>query len=155
MCVKFVEYNREFFEKSSIWLKDPEIKRLTLTPDISEKEREEWFKRLPQKKDYYIRGIMCGTKPIGAVGIKKIDIINKVGEYWGYIGEKAYIGCGYGAIMILEMEKYARKIGLTKLYLRVADYNARAIKLYEKMGFINESMEIENGIKLLGMIKEL
>lgn len=135
MNVRFVEYDLDFLKLSTIWLSDPEIKMLTCTPDIEEEKQQEWFSQLKHRTDYYIRGLMADKKPIGAVGIKNIDYDNSTGEYWGYIGEKSYIGCGIGKYMVSEMCNTAKIMGLKTLTLRVAKYNERAYALYTKSGF--------------------
>ena len=132
--VSFVEFDHRFLQQSFFWLTDPEIKKLTDTPDISRDRQEQWFRSLPAKKDYYIRGILVGNEPIGAVGIK--NITDSEGEYWGYIGEKNFWGHGIGNLMVGEMIGVAiRKYTLKEIYLKVAIQNLRAIALYKRIGF--------------------
>ena len=140
--IDFVCYDHIFLSMSYQWLTDPETKRLTMTPDITREGQEKWFAGLFERTDYYIRGILSNGKPIGAVGIK--NICGKTGEYWGYIGEKEYRGHGIGHALVDQMCQDAIYMGLTSLYLHVADFNLRAYKLYEQHGFIPE--EIMNGI---------
>lgn len=136
MQIEFVNYDDTFFNKSKYWLADPEIKRLTMTPDLADDEqRLSWFQSLKQRADYLIWGITADKNPIGAVGIKNIDKNAGIGEYWGYIGEKEYIGRGIGRKMVDAMIDNARNIGLNALILKVANYNQRAFSLYIKMGF--------------------
>jgi len=135
MHIVFVEYDNRFFTLSKGWLGDQQIKRLTMTPDTNDVSREQWFKNLKMRDDYYIQGIMVDNIPIGALGIKHIDMEKATGEYWGYIGEKGYIGKGIGHVMVSRMIDQARELGLKALYLHVADYNERAIGLYVKHGF--------------------
>lgn len=148
--IEFVDFDELFLNSSFIWLSDPEIKRLTMTPTISKEDQIEWFKGLKTRSDYYIRGITCDNKPIGAVGIKHIS--NNKGEYWGYIGDKDYIGRGIGKIMMENMCRYGLSIGLKRLFLHVAEFNTRAINLYNSFGF--SVIETNNGVlkmeKVLG-----
>jgi len=130
MNVLFVEYDNRFFVLSKDWLEDQQIKRLTMTPETSESSRKLWFESLRMRKDYYIQGVTVDEVPIGAVGIKHIDLQKATGEYWGYIGEKAYIGKGIGHVMVSQMIDKAKELGLRTMYLRVAEYNERAIRLY-------------------------
>ena len=37
--LSLVEYTEEFLELSWLWLSDPEIKELTMTPDFTKKEQ--------------------------------------------------------------------------------------------------------------------
>lgn len=135
MKVDFNDFERHFFEKSKKWLADSETKRLTLTPDINDDDREKWFLSLPDREDYFIKGISCDGQLIGAVGIKHIDMIELKGEYWGYIGEKSMRGKGIGRQMLLFIEDVAMCKGLNSLYLHVAPFNEMAINLYLKCGY--------------------
>lgn len=135
MNIQFVDYTEEFLLLSKKWLSDPEIKKLTMTPDIDEEKQKLWFDGLKSRDDYYIKGITSDGFPIGAAGIKHISYTDSIGEYWGYIGEKAYIGKGIGKLMITEMLDLGKKLKLKKLYLHVADFNFRAYCLYKKFGF--------------------
>ncbi len=128
MRVEFVKYDEKFLLLSKVWLSDPEIKRLTQTPDIDEEIQREWFKSLGVRNDYYIRGITADDIPIGACGLKHITSIEA--EYWGYIGEKRYIGQGIGNVMLEGMINVARKLRIKELYLNVTTENERAIGLY-------------------------
>ena len=135
MKIRFIEYDETFLHLSKQWLSDPEIKRLTMTPDIDDEAQQRWFEKLNQRKDYLIWGILANEKPIGAVGIKNIDQVAKSGEYWGYIGEKEFIGQGIGRHMVEAMVDHGKNIGLKTLTLKVANYNQRAYVLYKKIGF--------------------
>src|SRR5690554_613069 len=64
------EYDRIMLEKSWEWLNDPEIKQLTLTPEMKKESQDEWFQNLRNRKDYFIVGVWRNDKPIGVVGIK-------------------------------------------------------------------------------------
>lgn len=149
--IQFIKYSHDFLELSKKWLSDPEIKRLTMTPDIQEEEQERWFHGLEQRKDYFIRGITADGNLIGAVGIKHIDFQERTGEYWGYIGEKQYIGRGIGKLMVTQMCREGKKMNLDILYLKVAEYNVRAYQLYLKQGFMKK-YEIDGTIYMFKRI---
>lgn len=128
-----VDYNIIFLDKSWYWLNDPEIKALTMTPDFSKEDQASYFKSLPKKKDYWIKGITENTLPIGAMGLKHINSQNA--EYWGYIGEKEYWGKGIGSFMIEQAINKARELSLNEIYLIVGKQNNKAKELYLKKGF--------------------
>ena len=67
-----VDFSIEFLEKSWEWLNDPVIKALTMTPDFTREDQENFFKNLPYKDDYWIRGITENNLPIGVMGLKHI-----------------------------------------------------------------------------------
>ena len=140
-----VNYDLTFLEKSWEWLNDPEIKALTLTPDFSKEDQLQFYRSLPQKKDYWIRGITENNIPVGAMGLKNIDIGGSSAEYWGYIGEKEFWGKGIGKFILKEAILKARELNLKKIYLKVTTKNTIAKNLYLKMGFKKQSSgEIEH-----------
>lgn len=141
----FCDYNRIFLDKSWEWLHDKEIKILTNTPDFTKQEQLAFFNSLNQKEDYFIKGICINQNPVGAAGLKKIN--NNDAEYWGYIGEKEYWGKGFGVQIIDYMANKAESLSLKSIYLFVIKENSRAIKLYQKKGFIIES-ENEDELKM-------
>ncbi|MBT1714732.1 GNAT family N-acetyltransferase [Enterobacter dykesii] len=137
--LEFVEYDESFLALSWLWLKDPEISVLTMTPEFTKDEQLIFFKSLGERRDYFIRGITYQNKKIGAVGIKNIN--HEKGEYWGYIGEKNYWGQGLGREIMQKIISEARLLGLKKLYLHVNSNNQRAINLYKKEGFVFSSVD--------------
>lgn len=92
MDINFCEFDESFYVLSGKWLQDPEIKKLTMAKEITEEERRKWFHSLQSRDDYYIEGIKMGEKSIGVAGMKHIDTVHSIGEYFGYIGEKKYLG---------------------------------------------------------------
>lgn len=149
--IEFKEFDKRMFELSQKWLSDPEIKELTLTPDTTLDERIKWFYSLKNRTDYLAKGVFINGIPIGVVGLKQIDYINKTGEYFGYIGEKAFIGHGIGKEMISYIFDVGKVIGLQNIFLNVSVNNSRAIRLYDKSGF---SIVLKNG-NIIMMNKEL
>jgi RimJ/RimL family protein N-acetyltransferase len=133
VSIEIINYSDEFLRKSWFWLRDPEIKELTLTPSFSEDTQKQWFKSLSSLKDYYIKGILINEEAAGAFGLKHIT--EETAEFWGYIGERKYWGQGFGSIILTEAIKYAKVIKLKSLYLKVSDSNIRAINLYISHGF--------------------
>ena len=129
----FSQFDERFLKRSWEWLQDPEIKRLTMTPDFTRDQQRSWFNRLPETKDYMIWGLLCGDAPIGAAGLKHITA--KDAEYWGYIGEREYWGTGLGGEMMQFAIEKAGALGLRGLYLTVHKDNVRAVALYAKAGF--------------------
>lgn len=145
----FVPYNHTFCDLSWKWLNDPEIKRLTLTPDFSHEQQVAWFNTLHLRRDYEIWGIEYSDIPIGAVGMKHINFIKKDAEYFGYIGDKQFWSRGIGNLMMLFIKHEAFKKNLKSLYLHVANNNIRAIKLYVKHSFVNTTHTLADDIILM------
>jgi RimJ/RimL family protein N-acetyltransferase len=79
---------------------------------------------------------------IGFVILGKIDQEHLSGSYRIGIENPAYWGRGYGTEVTRLMLRYAfETLGLHRIGLRVADYNARAARCYEKSGFRLEGVE--------------
>jgi RimJ/RimL family protein N-acetyltransferase len=133
MKIDHIVYTRETLDRSSTWLRDPEIKALTSTPAFSREDQIKWFERLPGRADYRAWTLRANGNPIGAFGIK--NIIDDCGEYWGYIGEKDHWGKGIGRHMLCAAVEEARRIPLRTLLLRVHYSNFRAVNLYIAYGF--------------------
>ena len=142
--LSFGRFDEIFLEKSWHWLRDPEIKRLTMSPDFTWEEQLRWFARLPGQSDYLIWGVACNGVPIGVLGLK--HVARGEAEYWGYIGEPEYWGAGLGGEMMRFIFSQAKKTGLNELYLKVHRDNARAIRLYARFGFktVSEDKEVVN-----------
>lgn len=132
--IKIIKFSKKLLNKTWIWLKDSEIKALTMTPDFSKRQQLKWFKELKNNKKYFVKGIEYNKERIGVVGLKNIN--NCEAEYFGYIGEKKYWGLGIGKEMLKYIENYCRKNKLKKIYLKVLKGNKRAFLLYQSFGYI-------------------
>ncbi len=135
--VAFVDFDKSFLKISYKWLNNAKIKKLTMTPDFTEKDQLVWYNSLKDNKSYKIWGVKYGKTPIGVCGLKKIT--DTEAEYWGYIGDDKYWGKGIGRLMMEHTFSYSRQIGLKRLYLNVWRENDRAIHLYKKLQFKEES----------------
>ena len=133
--LQLVEYDRGFLDMSWIWLNDKQLKYLTMTPEFSREEQQAFFKNLPKRKDYFIKGVTYKEIPIGACGLK--NIAGDQAELWLYIGDKEYWGKGLGEKIMLLLEKEAVSLNVRKIYLKVLKENKAAIGLYEKLNYID------------------
>lgn len=135
-AISFVEYDELVLQQSWGWLNDPEIKKLTATPDFTEEQQKKWFSNLKVANDYFVRGIKYGDEIIGVVGIKNIEKTLKKGEYFGYIGEKKYWGKGLSIEILSNICFIAKNdLKLETLCLNVSTENIRAMRAYENFGF--------------------
>ena len=79
-------------------------------------------------------------KPLGSVYIRDIDREHRKGEYGIFIGEDAARGRGIGTAAAKLMVRYAfEELKLHRLFLRVYADNLRAVRSYEKAGFVREA----------------
>ena len=91
---------------------------------------------------------------LGTISLKNIDMINKNAEYAISLRRSA-IGSGIAYESTKKLLEHAfSKIGLEKVYLNVYSKNLRAIKFYEKFGFVYEG-EFRKHIYINGEFENL
>lgn len=127
-------FDQQFLELSWAWLNDPEIKRLTDTPDFSRDDQEAWWRSLENRADYFVWGVALAGRPIGVVGLKNVARISA--ELFCYLGEKDCWGLGYGRRMVGFGLRQAAQLGVRVVFLRVVKENLRAIAAYRRYGFL-------------------
>ncbi len=99
---------------------------------------EDWIDRALRAKEDLLFAILLlpDLQHIGNVGLHKINWVNRNAELGIIIGEKEYWNQGLGTEATILALDYAFNImGLKSVYLRVMEYNKRAIRCYEKVGF--------------------
>jgi RimJ/RimL family protein N-acetyltransferase len=133
MCLKLVDYDINYLNKSRYWLKDPVIKKSIGAVDVSKQDQLNWFNNLENNPSYLIWGIQYESLRVGACGLK--NVTQHSAEYWGYIGEKEFWGKGIGSKVLVHLISKARSLNLEYLWLKVYDTNQRALSLYNKKGF--------------------
>ncbi|MGE7439420.1 GNAT family N-acetyltransferase [Kitasatospora sp. NPDC001175] len=112
----------------------PEAFGATLADWQGEGDREEhWRSRLELPGSYNIVAVLDGT-PAGMVsGVPtEQDDIAELITMWVSPGAR---GRGVGDFLIREVERWARRRGVTALWLSVAPGNTRAENLYRRNGF--------------------
>lgn len=135
MKCKLEEYTAQYLDRSWVWLNDPEIKHLTMTPDFTKEAQQAFFASLKNRTNYWIWGVALeGHGPIGAAGLKNAE--GHSVEYWGYIGEKKWWGQGLGQKLMSAVIEEAAKLGFRSIRLKVRKDNSRAIALYKRQGFV-------------------
>ena len=129
-----VPFDEEFLELSYGWLRDPEIARLTRVPGFDREAQRTWWRGLPDRTDYAVWGIAYNGVPVGALGLKDIGVAEG-GEYFMYIGDPAYWGCGISAWAFDEIVGVARDLGLRYVYGITGKDNPRALHVNFRHGF--------------------
>ena len=105
---------------------------------VDEEGQIEWWENLHKKKDDKRYVISFADKPneiIGRLRIQSINYLHNNCEV-GLDIVPAYRGMGYGVKsyeMLLEF--LFKHFNMNMVYLKVADFNPNAKKLYEKVGF--------------------
>lgn len=137
--------DREDIPRFTAWLNDPEVRAgLTIYLPMSLSEEEQWFERMLKSPLYehpLVIEIAEGEawKPVGNAGFHEFDWRIRSAEVGLFIGEKAYWNKGYGTeVMRLLLRHGFETLNLNRIMLRVYENNPRAIRSYEKAGFVHE-----------------
>lgn len=123
------------------WFNDPDVLQyLAMYIPMSEAAEERWFDaQLEDEKSHvFVMETLEGVA-IGNLGLFDIDWKNRSAACGVSICEKAYWDQGYGADALRTLLRFAfGEMNLNRIYLSVYDFNARAIRCYEKIGFSHE-----------------
>lgn len=129
------------------WMRDSEFVRLLDTDParlLSVDKNKEWYEKNlveEQKNDeiFLLIRTLEEDRTIGLIGLDGIRWTH--GDAWVGIGlgEREYWGKGFGTDAMCILLRYAfEELNLHRLSLSVFEYNPRAIRSYEKVGFIVE-----------------
>lgn len=127
------------------WLNDPEvITHLTMTTPLSKVQEEYWFEST-LKNPVETQPLAIEVRKdadwfhIGNVGFNTLDWTVRKAELGIFIGEKSQWSQGYGRMAVqLMVEHGFNHINLNRIYLYVHENNPRAIRAYERAGFVHE-----------------
>jgi RimJ/RimL family protein N-acetyltransferase len=130
------------------WLNDPEVREgLLLHLPLSMAEEEKWFEDMinhPAVEHPMVIEIRQDESwvMIGNCGIHNIDWRLRSAEVGIFIGEKGYWDQGYGTeAMIVLLDHSFNTLNLNRVALQVYEDNPRAVRAYEKAGFVHEGRE--------------
>lgn len=150
------------------WVNDPEITKnlssLFLYPTSKEQE-EKWLENIRnfEATDKVFAIETLEGVYLGNIGLHRINWKDRNAEVGIVIGKKEDWDKGYGTDAVLTLLDFAfNRMNLHRIYLRVWDFNLRAIKSYEKCGFKKEGIlregHFDNGkyhdVVMMGILKE-
>jgi RimJ/RimL family protein N-acetyltransferase len=140
------------------WVNDRELIQYTnYFHPVSETEHDEWFKSVSINKGQVFFGIEDEDekKLIGTCGLFEIDEISRKAELRIKIGDKEYWGHGAGTNAVKLLVEFGfSSMNLNKIWLKVMKDNVRAVKSYEKVGFIIEG-ELKQDMFINGEYKDI
>jgi RimJ/RimL family protein N-acetyltransferase len=85
--------------------------------------------------------IEAGSRPVGMIAYNRVDSANRSTEIDIVIGDAAYRDRGYGTDAVRAFLGFLfDTVGLHRVYLTTYDYNLRAQRAYEKVGFLREGV---------------
>lgn len=147
-------------ERTLKWHNDPKLYENlegTFRP-VSRQAEAEWLQRVSGWAADALNWAICVTENgqhIGNIYLKNIDWVSRHGELHIFLGEEAQRGKGYGAAAVRLLVGYATgQLGLRRIHLQVLSDNIRAIRVYEKCGFVKEGLLKEHVFKQ-GAFKDL
>lgn len=127
------------------WLNDPEVTAgLAMVLPLSQVDEEAWFDhmmKLPPDQHALVIEFNqdAAWLPLGDCGFMNFDYRNRSAEIGIFIGRKDLWNLGYGTeTMRLLLKHGFNTLNLHRIYLRVFVSNTRAIRAYEKAGFVHE-----------------
>jgi diamine N-acetyltransferase len=130
------------------WLNDPEVTAgMMFNFPMASWDEMRWFENLsnraPEERALAVEMKTSdgGWAHIGSVGFERIDWINSMAEFGILIGEKSLWNQGYGTEATRLMLKHGfETLNLNRIFLHVYENNPRAIRAYEKVGFVREGL---------------
>ena len=112
---------------------------------LCEDKTFQWFERIKNENTRFDAVILADGVPVGLVGLLCIDSKNEKAEYYIMIGEATYRGKGVAlkaSRLLLDYAFTERK--LNKVYLYTEKENFAAQKLFERIGFEQEGLLVED-----------
>jgi len=127
------------------WLNDPEVTHgLALYLPLSTLDEEKWLERISQE-DPHEKPLAIeikdgdGWRLVGNCRLFHIEWTNRCAELGIFIGDKAAWNQGYGSEAVRLLLRHGfETLNLNRIFLRVYSTNPRAIRAYEKAGFVQE-----------------
>lgn len=127
------------------WLNCPEVRdNLAVYTPFSMTAEEDWFNmvmKAPLEEHPLCIEVKTknGWKLIGDTSFIHYDAHNRNTEFGLFIGDNKYWDKGYGCMATRLMLRYGfNYLNLNRIYLHVFETNPRAIKCYQKAGYIEE-----------------
>mgnify|MGYP001078687223 CR=1 FL=1 len=126
------------------WLADPEVIRYSLTKFHTFKTRQDiarWFFENLSDPKVWQWGVLdeSGEKLIGYAGLAGLNGVDRNGEYFILIGDKAYWRRGVATRVTPQIVELGfQQLQLHRIFLTASSANPAALKAYERAGFIFE-----------------
>lgn len=143
--VRLRSLEREDLPRCVAWINDPEVQAgIAMYLPVSMDEEEKWFEGMKQN-DPHERSLAIdantedGWRHIGTTGFHHISWRDGHADFGIMIGDKAYWNKGWGTDAVQTLVRFGFvDLNLIRIWLRVFDYNERAKRCYEKVGFAVE-----------------
>ena len=143
--IRLAPLERKHIDHFLKWFNDPEITQyLTIYKPMTRDWEEEWFSNLKTREDSVYFSIQIidekdQDKIIGNCAIQDINNKNRACSCGITIGEKNYQNKGYGTEAMEMLVEYGfNTLNMNRIELSVYEFNSRAFKTYQKVGFVEE-----------------
>lgn len=142
---------RTDLERNLRWVNDREVtEHLLLRYPMSEESERAWIESVTSKAGSYTAGVDLAIEVaggeyagehIGNCGLQPAHPLDRSAELGVMIGAKHHWGRGYGFDAIRTLITFGfRDLNLRRIWLRVDADHARAVALYERLGFRGEGL---------------
>lgn len=126
------------------WVNDPLVMRtLLLHRPMSLQAEEAFLARAAQDPSDVVLGIALKRtdRLIGVTALHQLDAKDRHVSFGLFIGDRRQWGKGYATEATRLMVRYAfETLNLNRVWLHVFEYNAAALRVYEKVGFRREGV---------------
>lgn len=124
------------------WINDPvNWQYLAARPPLNACREREWIESQGKSQNDVVFGVVVreGHRLIGATGLHRIDRITRKAELGISLGDRAARNRGYGTEAVRLLVRYGfEELNLNRISLSVIAHNPRAIRCYQKAGFVQE-----------------
>jgi diamine N-acetyltransferase len=140
-------------ERTWKWHNDPGLYEMLVSPFryVSRAAEEEWIRRKAAYSQTEVQLAIClreGDRHIGNIHLTDIDWVVRHAGVGIFIGEEEHWSKGYGQQALRLILRHAfNDLGLHRVHLVVLDGNDRAIRAYEKCGFVVEGRLRQHAFK--------
>lgn len=126
------------------WINDEDVTQyLAVNFPVMWAEEEQWFENLQKRKETVLVLVIVTNEgvPIGTMGLQNIKWVDRVATTGAMIGEKEFLGRGYGTEAKMLLLNYAFNIlNLRKICSEVLAYNRRSYAYQIKCGYKEEGI---------------
>lgn len=145
MSFEMVEFDEKMRDHSWEWLQDDELRALTAASELTREQQLEWFRRIPERTDYLIKGVVAGGEPVAVFGLKNIE--GSSAEYFAFIGPESRRGTGIGRFMHDNMVALAIGRGINRIW--GAANNPRTYGAHLHFGWYDTGEKDDRGITII------
>lgn len=126
------------------WFNDYRMSRtLAVRAPLSHPSEEAWFDRIVADQGktgyFFVACLLADDRPIGTIGLFDLDQVNGGAGLGISIGDAEDRGRGLGTDMLRALVAFGfGSLRLERIWLDVYDFNPRARRVYERIGFVHE-----------------